>query len=447
MASINAHGSKNRDKPAGSEMSDDRRLYDVGSVVRAPLPNHHRVRRRAIIATVQEEDGTACLIWEDDVPRPLDPASSRGVVVGDDKTEHDQRRHAVHTSSVLAAVGPRIMSREENMDTDAYEDEAIEATVPLSEISPLLDFELEHSNDNTGEALSRPSSHSVGTWKDRGDALLRLGDASAAVPYYEKALDISSALSVGGTVIVKDNKGRLALAEVDCVDESSGTVDVSLVGSGEEVTLKTSDILLCLLEPDDTDRFQERIVLNVARCLVQLAETTTCPSRRPDYLRGAVWAATFAMTVTTYHDKGFSYAATTEKTALLIRSRAQASMSRFPRAIIDLQRLLVLDPHNKEGKQLLAKVERRKLQQQMTDKKLVKDVCRWVNKATDDADDSGRSVSVNRRNDNVLHQARPSTIKTKCPQSVSHSCDYIFWLWFFVAGLVGALAWLFGSHL
>jgi tetratricopeptide (TPR) repeat protein len=269
-----------------------------------------------------------------------------------------------------------------NFNTDDDDDEEVEVTV--QELEGLLDFE---TNNSQGD----DDMISVQQWKNRGDELLRLGDAMTAIGYYEAGLIQSSRLSIGSAVIIRQ-AGFSKLAEVDCIEQDGSVVDVSLMmeeEEGQEMTIPKRSILLCILDADD-DRLQERILLNLARCLLQVAEQASI-SRRPRFLQSAVLACTLAMDVCAFrnheHDNKAPAASSNNSTttllaALILRSQAQSALFKYDHAKADLKRLLSMDPNHKEGLRRMQQLERTKLQTKKADKKLVKELCQWVNVAT-----------------------------------------------------------------
>lgn len=367
------------------EVPDSTKLT-VGSTVRAPLPGHPKARRRAIIATMQEEEGTVCVFWEDEAPSSL-LSNDATMVVSPSPSENDDRPD-------------------------------VETTVAIKEIKPLLDFE-----------LAPFESASVNTWKDRGDTLLRLGDASSAVPQYERALNqlgsSPNKIVVGGVAIIKE-KGFFKLVQIDCIDEDE--VDVTFLDTEEEATLYLSDIMLAIPKRDG-GLLQERILLNLARCFLQLAETTLIARRRPSYLKAAVRASSFALSVGEFRDSlsmGTGSSAT-PTLAHLLRSRAQMGLGKFPHAVGDAKKALALDPKNNEAAKLLREIARKQQAIAKADKKLVKEVCQWVQSATTNegsVSDDKEDVNTNKE----PGQPMPQTMGV-VPPSLSTSHDRsLLWL-------------------
>lgn len=349
----------------------------VGSTIRAPLPNHSSFRRKAIIATIQEDDGTVCVFWEDEAPSSL-LSADREMVLSPSPSEND-------------------------------ENPGVESTVRISDILPLLDFERGTSDDAD-----------ISEWKDRGDTLLRLGDASAAVPQYERALELMGSspqkITIGSVALVKQ-KGFFKLVQVDCIDLDH--VDVTHLDVEEkEETLRLSDIMLAIPKRDGK-LVQERILLNLARCFLQLAETTLIPRRRPSYLKAAVRAASFAFAVSEFRSNMSSanFSSATKPKALLLRSQAQLRLSKFAHARGDAKKVLELDPNNKEASKLLRDIEKRQQKIALADKKLAKEVCRWVQTATTESSVSDRQM--NAPPENPVERARACLWTLAVPPQLS----------------------------
>ena len=386
-----------------SNMSSDD-VVKVGSTIRAQFGSNN-VRRKAVVATVQDDE--VCVIWEDEAPRPIQPSKEISFI-----------------------VTPTFKT------FNRSEDEA-ETTVPRESIAVLLPFETELPSVDGFSQKSAPLDE-IFLWKERGDSLLRLGDASAAATFYEMSLRLSSPAkpSIGSTVVVKI-KGFTKLAEIDCTDDSDGTVDITMCGTGDEKTVKGSDILLSILDGDESERLQERILLNLTRCLLQLSEVTTDFSRRSSYLRSAVLACSLSLAADEFHPS--DSVSPTQKTALLLRSRSQIARSKLPNATADIKRLLSLDPDNKEGKRVLRDIERLKLQQQKSDKKLVKELCQWVNKATDG--------TVSEQDDRSKpHESSSPSRKVSVPRMNEDLAPHPRFVWFLILVVV-VIAWVWQNAL
>jgi len=278
-----------------------------------------------------------------------------------------------------------------------------EEEVPLSSLDSLLPFEL--IDDNHTGRVSEASSFATtpSAFKEQGDALLRLRDYSAAATRYEAALALTSSIGLGGTIVLNDGTGRPVLAEIDCIEDDV-QIDITFVDSGEEKTVHAStDVLLCLMEDDD-DRIQERILLNLSRCLLQLADIDGSADhvRATKYRKAAVLGCTLALSCASY---GYGQGLGTEEKARLIRGGAYLDLGKYKHAVADAKQILKANPNNSQAKKLLRGVERREAQKKRTDKRLAKDVCKWVNKATETASGDGASVSDETAQGNVQSTA------------------------------------------
>jgi hypothetical protein len=369
-------------------MADPRQLQ-VGFVVRAPLPNHPNALGRALVLTEpDEQDDTVCLLWEPTAPKPISLPSS--------------------STTKLFLITP-LLRPPKNIEQE-------ETTISSQVVKPLLPFE--------DSCIADDESLTVAEWKDRGDELLRLGDASAAASYYEMALSKSSTLQIGSTIITKMG-GYPKLAEVDCLEDDS--LDVTLVESGEE-TITHSQILLCLLEPD-TEKCQERILLNLARCLLQLADLDHPTSEsRPKYLKAAVLACTLALTVISFVNDDEKEIPANSQTAWILRAKAQAALAKWPHALSDAKK--VVKAGHKQGRKLLDDIERQQRQKVKTDKKLAKEVCKWVETATSDSVSDDQVAPKEDTNDAIT----PKETTTNAP-----SFSIPSWLQFVILPLMAAL--------
>jgi hypothetical protein len=204
----------------------------------------------------------------------------------------------------------------------------------------------------------------------------------------------------------------------------------------KEETLAVSDIVLAVPQRDGK-LFQERILLNLARCFLQLAATTHIQRRRPSYLKAAVRAASFALTVSHFRRtmSTTNFSSATKSKALLLRSQAQLGLSKFSHATGDAKKVLDMDPKNKEAALLMREIEQKQQKMAKADKKLVKEVCRWVQSATTES-----SVS----DDQTINPVAKSGPGIKKPPNhastpLSSHNRYISWL---VALVVVLLCWI-----
>ena len=383
----------------------------VGESVRAPLPNHAKAKRRVVVATVHPGNASCLVLWESEAPQPLAvsfPASR--------KTRFLRKRFL---------LAPNVQLEDEVREESTFSNDELCSLLPIEKNQEALQIE-----STTVEEIN--------IWKKRGDDLLRLGDAVAAVPFYEVALKLSSLIQIGGSILLKEG-GKIKVAEIDCIDEDEGTIDISMEESGEERTIKDErEIQLCILDPD-TECLQERILLNLSRCFLQIAETLPVLSFRSKYLQSAFVSCTLALSIDSFHKSDADgVPSSTVKNALLLRSKAYASLNKYPYAIADMKRLLSLDPHNKEAKRRLREFERQKVVTAKTEKKLVKEMCQWVQGQVDSNNGKEESSSVSsvgvdaRRDDRPQHGHQVVGVGPKQPQPV----------FTFVVVLMGvALAW------
>jgi len=333
-------------------MSDQ---IEVGSIIRIEpcSTRNNRCLVRAMVAT--KSDISVCIILEPIYPHPIT---------------------SDNYSCCNFLITPKSINKESDGDG--------EMTVTIDKIHPLLPFEnydIKNNTSNESESILENSKKSAVTiWKVKGDQLLRLGDASSATSYYEKALFKSSKVSVGGTIIISV-EGFPRIAEVDCVEEDDDVIDVTIVSNGEERTVKNSTALLSIMEPDH-DSLQERILLNLSRCMLQLSELDII--NRPKYLKSAILATTLVITISSFREQNDDYKSLLQanaQTALILRAKAYSGLSKWSKAIVDAKRL-VKNGNEQQGNKLLIDIERKKKIQSKTDKKLAKGFCRMVQSAT-----------------------------------------------------------------
>lgn len=352
--------------------------FHVGTTVRAshPDPAKSSGSGRATIATIQ--DTTACVLWE-----PLSPKAFSTSISGSKK---GPKRRLKRSFLVTPWIKPQ-ESQSSEQDT--------EATVDVKDLKVLLDFE----KDLDTPMVVSEDGDEITLWKERGDQLLRLGDPSSACSYYETALRLSSILQVGSSVIVREG-GHAKVADVDCLDDDDeDCIEITVDETGEEKVVKEKEICLCILYNDaEAGHRQERILLNLARCLLQLAEVAKhqemASERRPRYLKSTVLAATLVLTIADHHKKdsddeidkddasASSFLTSLEQTALLLRSQAQVGIAKFPNAISDIKRLLGSIPGHKEGLKQMKSITLHMHRQKQVEKNLIKSMCKLVQQTT-----------------------------------------------------------------
>jgi hypothetical protein len=389
----------------------------VGSTVRVRVPTNPKIQRRAVVATLQKDDLSACVLCEQNVGQ-LPP------IAGDAAAAKSHYR-------LVANMTPLFQEEESESFKD---EEELEWTVSQSELTALLPFEATSKleDSNTAEEQRGSPLSTISAWKEWGDQLLQLGDGAAAIPYYERGLKQSSILQIGGSVVFKQG-GHTKVADVDCFDVDEGSVDISMAESGEERTIKEKQVLLCLLQTDD-DHVQERLLLNLTRCYLQLADATSSfpASRRPHYLRAAVLATTLVLTIAGFRrhsasDNDETTMSPTHQTALVLRAQAQASLNKLPHALQDVKRLLAANRQHREGRKLLRELEAKLIYQQKKDKHLVKEICQWVQTAAGGEDVS--SVPGGNSSGSYSTKGSLSTagVATRATKDDARPPEYVTW--------------------
>ena len=221
---------------------------------------------------------------------------------------------------------------------------------------------------------------------------------------YEAALNFVSAntnVEIGGTVLV-NREGHSTIAEVDYIEENDGnsTYDVTLL-SGDEATINRKDILLAVWSKDDTFK-QIKILLNLSRCLLKLADTdttrgnsscvgelksSTIKTRQEKYRLRAVLGSSLALTLCEYHELESSNETSLELKSLIekagiVRGRAFMGLRKLRNATVDIKKVLAQNSTNLEADGLLAEIKAMEQHSKTLDKKISKEVCRWVQTAT-----------------------------------------------------------------
>jgi hypothetical protein len=346
-----------------------------------------------MIATMEEgEDDCYCTVIVDETTDPkirkLSPLQEKFIIVPETVLEQEQQE----------------------------QEELVELTVPLSMIQPLLPFEQEENTTEQNADIDNAdsiilSSSVIATWKERGDQLWKLvGDPAAAASYYERALWETHQISIGSTVILS-LQGFPKLAEVDCIEENDkdnddDCLDVTLVDTGEECTARKSKILLAIYDDDHQDRYQERILLNLSRCLLQLADDVVFANNhsnhhhhlyRKKYLQAAVLATTLVITLSEYYQQQQQQEEQSEAdedttttttcyaaTALELRIAAQLALSKFKHAQQDARQLQLKYNHQvaTKGTKWLQRIQQKQAQVQKMNKKLAKEMCQLLQDST-----------------------------------------------------------------
>jgi tetratricopeptide (TPR) repeat protein len=273
-----------------------------------------------------------------------------------------------------------------------------ELVLNVSRIQPLLEFECSiPALFDTTDAT---------TWKDYGDQLLKLGDASSAVPYYEQALHITNdSVQIGATVLISSRDSsaegdtqeahpKCVAAEIDCLEGNQA--DVTYISSGEEATIPLEQVKLSVSLSQS--ELQVRILLNLARCLLQLADMDKSVLSRPSrYRTSAVMSCSMARCILqVYNDE------TLQLTALLLESKGQAARGHWQAALQSVDQLLQLEPTSRQGRRWKHDLIQQIQQNERANKKLVKSMCRWIQTAT-----------TNHEQASVSNQKEQSNLKSK----------------------------------
>ena len=341
--------------------------FAIGSTVR--IIRSHDVASRAIIATIC--DNTVSLVRDDLAPVPLGRVG--------DKTFKD-----FIVAPLFIGVGRSIEECESSAD----------------QLVGLLPFEVDrngHFNKIT-KSTSDKLLEQAELHKSHGDVLLRLNDYTCATSYYEAALSLISSRSnvtIGATCIIRRN-GDAVIAEIDCID--SDQYDVTFPcesGEEEEATVPKNDILLSVC-CEDRAYLQPRCLLNLSRCLVKLAEydttrgdvgcvgQSTRASRQEKYRSAAVLGCSITITLCEHlkeSSRDISLLDSLIGKAHLIRSRAFIYRNMLRNAMVDAKKLILRNPNDKEALKLISEIKAKKAHIKNLDKKISKQVCRWVEMA------------------------------------------------------------------
>jgi len=319
------------------------------------------VAHRSIVATLPDDDGRISLVQDDLAPAPL------------------ARRGGFLIAPMFNSVGAQV-----------HECEAV-----ASDLLPLLAFE------------DRDCGDDVAAYKDYGDQLLRLSDYTCAISYYEAALSFnSSKVEIGGTVVVR-RKGTAVMAEVDFIENDGGnniSYDVTFLSGQDDATISRKEILLAVWTKD-VSNLQIKVLLNLSRCLLKLADadidstrgnssrvgknmpSANC-SRHNGYRQATVLGCSIAISICDHRaSEGTSNSASElnslREKARIVRSRAFLALRKLPNATVDAKKVLVQNATNREAQGLLSEIKAVEAYIKLTDKKLSKEVCRWVKTATD----------------------------------------------------------------
>ena len=337
----------------------------VGSTVRIRdgAGKKHPFTCRAIVATISG-DNTVSLVRDDLAPVPLGRVGNFIV------------------APLFNSVGRSVEECESSVD----------------DLIELLPFE-DKSGNEIADSLA--TAEKVELYKSRGDQLLRLNDYTCAAAYYEAALSFiasKSNVSIGGTLIARKN-GDAVIADVDCIDADQYDVTfTSQDGEEEETTIPLKDILCSIWCKDETF-LQPRCLLNLSRCLVKLAEIDSTSgnvgcagqrkrtTRQEKYRSSAVLGCSITITLCEHLKESTASPDVPLLDSLigkarLIRSRAFIGRNMLRHALVDAKKVTTQDPDDKDALKLIAEIKAIEARSKLLDKKISREVCRWVKKAT-----------------------------------------------------------------
>ena len=167
-----------------------------------------------------------------------------------------------------------------------------------------------------------------------------------------------------------------------------------MVDTGEDKTIPVDSVLLAL----DDSRLQEKILLNLARCLSMLGDSTASLRQRSAYLKASVLASSMALVIVDHHEENSA----SRVTALLLRSKTQTKLAKYAHALADVKEILRTSPQHQEALRQQQEIQRLQIRKEKADRKLVKEVCGWVNKATkNDAVSSDSAEPTEMREESV----------------------------------------------
>ena len=285
-------------------------------------------------------------------------------------------------------------------------DEEIEVEVSISEIKPLLSFE--HTPDREVPDIPDNFIKNDTQYKQYADTLFQLHDYTNAIRYYEAALHLVSSrfTDVGGTVVARRN-GHCVIAELDCVDtDNHGNTqcEVTLLlpnGDMEEAVISSTDILLAVWDQDATLRrgqrdkskemfLQTRILLNLCRCFLHFVELDITDNQDicTKFKKAAVLSSSIAITLCEYYNNliGSESKVLTSllEKARILRSKSFIELNKLPNALADVKKVFGLNPSNREACELMKEIQSLEKYKKKIDRKLSKEVCKWVQSATGD---------------------------------------------------------------
>ena len=390
--------------------------FRVGETVRVTLLSSRSVKRhcrRGIVATLSLNE--ACVLL-------LPPTEADSFSLSTD------RKHA----------------RLSPLPCSAYDTSEVEVTVELNQLQALQPFEIAPYEKEEKYSAKR-SVDEMMNLKSHGDTLLKLGDEESAVSFYDRSLNVDSSpnIQVGSTVVIQVlsknvDQWKLLLAEVDCVEKigdstSSVSIDINVLATfdpsqipnglnddEEEQTLifDTHKQYILTILPADQLRFQMRVLLNLTRCFLRLGSERQESEREGEriphrinpalagaFLNSAVLSSSLVEVIGYYYHLQFGQGDGVNTrddnhlvaTALLLRAKAWLRKGRHGLAMEDTRRILKAEnpvspsvSTMKEARQLTLQIREEQQISSKRTRKLVKDVCRWIDGVTKDGNSKER---------------------------------------------------------
>jgi hypothetical protein len=377
----------------------------VGTTVRIRVGagKTHPFTCRAIVATTNGD--TVSLVRDDLAPVPLGRVGNRFIV-----------------APLFHSVGRSVEECESSVD----------------DLMELFPFEDQNGDDDIGNSLS--TVEKVELHKSRGDQLLRLHDYTCAAAYYEAALSFiasKSNVTIGGTCIARRN-GDAVIAEVDCIDADQYDVTfMSQSGDEEEATIPKKDIV-CSVWFEDELYLQPRCLLNLSRCLVKLAEFDTTrgnvgcvgqtkhATRQEKYRSAAVLGCSITITLCEHLKENTASPDIPMLDSLigkarLIRSRAFIGRNLLRNAMVDAKKVTLQNPDDKEALMLISEIKAKEAHNKLLDKKISKEVCRWVKKATTTSEGA---AAIERMDE----ESSVSDSETHCLSEADERFSFVAWM-------------------
>ena len=363
------------------------------------------IARKSLVAMTSDQTGFLSLVMDDLAPEPLG------------------KFHKFLVAPQFNSVGVEVK----------------ECEAPACNTTPLLEFETVDHAEDCAPITGCTNAHLVQRYKEYGDQLLLKNDYTAAIAYYEAALSfVSSKFDDIGSTIVTRKKGHCVIAEVDCVEaeEKETKYDVTYLNNDEEEATISEKLILFSVWMKDVHNLQTRILLNLSRCLLKLSDvditrgnascvgekTSIANSRQERYRLSAVLGTSIAIAISEYRalessDEIASEIESLIEKARIVRSKAFLGLRKLPNANKDAKKVLAKNPSSRGAQSLLKELKVFEAYNKSVDKKLSREVCRWVQTATnsskgsDAMDRVGDSVSDNESEDEGIQEGSDTSEK------------------------------------